>query len=176
MRFKLPLIILYASGLLAFAVLSGKTHASVDTQAQRINIGLDTSGRRGLVLFDHKVHEAEINPDPNFPHKARQGVACIGCHHTVTEITDRKQFRRCSECHKTEGDPDNKADQQGIELNSMEVSHRLCISCHRAANVKASDARFKNVSFTKCSECHDRDAVATTTIPAPEEEPFAEQR
>ena len=177
MRFKLPLIILYGSGLLAFAVLSGKTEASVDAQTQRINIGLDTSGRRGLVLFDHKIHEAEINPDPAFPHKARQGVACIGCHHTVEEITDRKQFRKCSDCHKAEGDPDNKADNQGIELNSREIYHRLCIGCHRAGNIKASDARYKDVSFTKCSECHDRDARnAVATSPLTEEPPFAEQR
>jgi hypothetical protein len=176
MKLKLPLIVLYASILLASAVLSGKTHASVDTQAQRINIGLDTSGRRGLVLFDHKVHEAEINPDPAFPHKARQGVACIGCHHTVEEITDRKQFRKCSDCHKSEGDPDNKEDKQGIELNSREIYHRLCISCHRAGNLKASDARYKDATFTKCSECHDRDAAAMAVAPAVEEQPLAMER
>jgi hypothetical protein len=127
-------------------------------QPQRITIKLDTNGSRGGVVFDHREHEGEINPDPMFAHKIRSGVSCTGCHHTVQNITDMNQFQRCSECHKQEGDPANKTDNQGIELNSREIYHRLCISCHRAGNFKVSNERIVNSNFTKCSECHDKAA------------------
>jgi len=160
MRIKLAILILGLALILpgrlkAIARSLAGSEAS-QSQSQRITIKLDIPGRRGPVVFDHREHEGEINPDPAFPHKARSGVACIGCHHTVESITDMKQFRRCSECHKQEGDPANKADNQGIELNSREIYHRLCISCHRAGTFKVSNERIRNSSFTKCGECHDK--------------------
>src|SRR5215813_10791012 len=111
MRIKLAILILGLALILpgrlkAIARSLAGSEAS-QSQSQRITIKLDIPGRRGPVVFDHREHEGEINPDPAFPHKARSGVACIGCHHTVESITDMKQFRRCSECHKQEGDPAN---------------------------------------------------------------------
>ncbi|HEV8485737.1 MAG TPA: cytochrome c3 family protein [Blastocatellia bacterium] len=180
MHVKLTIVVLYA---LAFAAAAASTAPSLasppriestQTQTQRVAIRFDSDGRRGLVLFDHKKHEALIDPDPSFPHKTPAGVACTGCHHSVKDITIAAQFQKCSACHKTEGNPDNPEDREGYDLNSREIFHRLCIGCHRASNVKASNDRFSNVSFTKCSECHDRGAppgviAQTEEQPPPDE-------
>ena len=140
------------------AIAGSLANLKLNQSTQRITIKLDTTGSRGVALFDHREHEAEINPDPSFRHKARTGVACVGCHHTVENVTNTNQFQKCSDCHKQEGDPANKVDSQGIELNSREIYHRLCISCHRAGNFKASNERISDSKFTKCSECHDKGA------------------
>ncbi|HEX8186341.1 MAG TPA: cytochrome c3 family protein, partial [Blastocatellia bacterium] len=162
MRPKLVAVILYGLLLLAPMAFSLSSFASSEpaqqAQAQRVPILFDDKGRRGLVLFDHKKHEAVFNPDSAFPHKAPAGVACTGCHHTVKDVTVRAQFQRCSDCHKEEGNPTNPDDREGFDLNSREAFHRLCISCHKASNFKATNARFTNIGFTKCSECHDREA------------------
>src|SRR5215218_5943513 len=102
MRSKLVVAILYGLVLLMPVVFSMRSLASSEVdnqtqgQAQRVPVRFDLTGRRGLVLFDHKKHEALFNPDANFPHKAPAGVACTGCHHTVKEVTDRAQFQKCS--------------------------------------------------------------------------------
>ncbi|HKF56714.1 MAG TPA: cytochrome c3 family protein [Blastocatellia bacterium] len=161
MRTKLVILILGLSLVLPGrikAIAGSLANLKLSQSTQRITIKLDTTGSRGGVVFDHREHEAEINPDQSFRHKARAGVACVGCHHTVQNITETKQFQKCSDCHKPVGDPANKTDSQGIELNSMEIYHRLCISCHRASNFKVSNERIANSSFTKCSECHDKSA------------------
>src|ERR1051325_3392221 len=114
MRPKLVAVALYGLMLLMPVGFSIRTSASssepvnapdeqVQAEAQRIPVRFDALGRRGLVLFDHKKHEAAFNPDPAFPHKAPAGVACTGCHHTVKDVTVRAQFQRCSDCHKDEG-------------------------------------------------------------------------
>jgi hypothetical protein len=162
MRIKLAILLLGVSLVMPDRLkalarsLAGSSPSQ--SQPQRITIKLDTTGSRGVALFDHREHEAEINPDPSFRHKARTGVACVGCHHTVENVTNTNQFQKCSDCHKQEGDPANKADSQGIELNSREIYHRLCISCHRAGNFKVSNERITNSRFTKCGECHDKGA------------------
>jgi hypothetical protein len=181
MRPKLVAVALYGLLLLmpvAFSFTSSASSEPVEqAQAQRVPVRFDAMGRRGLVLFDHKVHEAAFNADPAFPHKAPAGVACTGCHHTVKDVTVRAQFQKCSACHKDEGNPTNPDDREGYDLNSREAFHRLCISCHKASNFKTSNARFTNVGFTKCSECHDRQAnpveiaEAPEVIPPPDEEP-----
>ncbi|PWT92302.1 MAG: hypothetical protein C5B54_03720 [Acidobacteria bacterium] len=116
----------------------------------------DKNGVFGTVLFDHAKHEAAINPDPNFPHAAN-GIACLGCHHTVKVVTARDQYVPCMNCHKMEGDPDNPVDKEGYELNNREINHRACIGCHVAAKVRTSNEYFQNVTFTKCKECHIRE-------------------
>src|SRR5215216_2895349 len=183
MRPKLVAVALYGLLLLMPIAFSMRTFADSEsveqaqTQVQRVPVRFDQTGRRGLVLFDHKKHEAVFNPDANFPHKAPAGVACTGCHHTVKEVTDRAQFQKCSACHKDEGNPTNPDDREGYDLNSREAFHRLCISCHKASNFTTSNARFTNVGFTKCSECHDREADRTMiaeapeVVPPPDEEP-----
>lgn len=166
--------------LLFPAVLAVRSDDSTSPQNQRPLLALDLAGRRGLVLFDHKKHEALINPDPTFPHKAPATLACVGCHHTVKEVTDVAGFQKCAACHKSEGDLSNPDDREGYDLNAREIFHRLCISCHRASNIKATNERFTNVSFTRCGECHDRGAtppdIAEIKQPPPpiEESPAVE--
>jgi hypothetical protein len=136
-------------------------------QDTRTQVQLDIDGTFGLVLFDHVRHQAYINTDPQNPHKAT-GSACIGCHHTVKNDTDRYQFQKCTTCHKMEGDPSNPADAEGYDLSAREIYHRNCIGCHRALNVKASNVRFQNVSFTKCKECHLAGEIGVPIPPEPE--------
>ena len=184
MRLKLVVVALYGLLLCLPLGFSVGSMAYVEgdpsqAKAQITPIPFDPAGRRGLVLFNHKTHEALFNPDPRFPHKAPAGVACLACHHSVKDETIRAQFQKCNACHKDEGNPTNPDDREGYDLNSREAFHRLCISCHRASNFKASNARFQNVGFTKCGQCHDNQAepmqVATTpeVIPPPDEEPEA---
>ncbi|MCI0489331.1 MAG: cytochrome c family protein, partial [Blastocatellia bacterium] len=197
MKPKLIAGAIYGLALLVSAIVSVESSAFSDASQpaqsadQRVAVRFDINGRRGLVLFDHKQHEALINPDPLFQHPTPTGVACIGCHHTVRDITDVKEFKKCSECHKDPGNPINPDDRQGYDLNSMQVFHRLCISCHRAtpeADFRASSDRFKTIrtsfaretrtiKFTKCSECHERGATFTAVTdgvipqPAPDDAP-----
>src|SRR5688572_16217613 len=112
MRLKALVIALYGLLFLICLVCSMQPPASADSnepaQAQRVTMRFDRIGRRGEVIFDHKKHEALFNPYPGFPHKAPEGVACIGCHHTVKETTDAKQFQKCTNCHtQEEGNPTN---------------------------------------------------------------------
>lgn len=156
MKLKLTIVAFYGLILLLMAVWSARSLAFSDetAQAERVSLRFDVFGRRGLVLFDHKKHEALINPDASFRHKAREGLACTGCHHTVTEVTNLQQFQKCSACHKDLANPDNPDDSEGYDLNSREVFHRLCISCHRAQPQPTSNDRFQNVRFDKCGQCH----------------------
>ncbi len=197
MKLKLFIVALYGLTMLALAALSTSTFAysgpdeAIQSEGERVAVRFDITGRRGLVMFDHKQHEALINPDPIFPHKTPTGVACIGCHHTVKDITDPKDFQKCTNCHKDPGNPINPDDKEGFDLNSMQAFHRLCISCHRASadedfraasdRFKAKNVRFANVErtikFTKCGECHDRDATFTPVAgevlaqPSPDDSP-----
>ncbi len=141
---------------------------------ERIAVRMDIQGERGLVVFDHKRHEAFINTDPNNPHKASTGIACIGCHHTVKNVTNRSEFQKCRDCHKLEGDPTNPDDPEGYDLNYREIFHRSCVGCHRSLSVKASNERFQNVTFTKCSECHYKGEtyIAKAEEPEPQAPPL----
>jgi hypothetical protein len=173
MKLKLIFIALYALTLLVAVFVPAPSLASPETTQQKtqISMQLDTGGRRGLVLFDHKKHEALLNPDQTFKHKGRPNVACISCHHTVTEVTDRKQFQSCADCHKNEANAVNPDDAEGIDLNAREIYHRLCISCHRASEFRASNYRIKDSKFTKCGECHDRGANVLATAEVRDEQP-----
>jgi len=153
------------------SVRAGSAQQRNVSRPNRITVKLDTMGTRGLVLFDHQEHEAEINPDPNFVHKSPVGIACVGCHHTVTDLTDIKQFQKCSVCHKDEGDPTNHVDKNNVELNRREIYHRLCISCHRADNIRVSNERITNASFTKCGECHDKNGKFVPVTEAMQQQP-----
>jgi hypothetical protein len=171
MKLKLIFVALYAVALAIAVFLPVRSLASSEPvqQRNRFAIQLDETGRRGLVLFNHKKHEALINPDASFKHKARPNLACIGCHHSVKEITDLKQFQNCSSCHKNEANAANPDDAEGIDLNAREIYHRLCISCHRASNFRASNYRIKDSKFTKCGECHDKEATIVASAPVTDE-------
>lgn len=166
MNLKLTAILIYGLAVLIPCALSAVSRSDSsrntvqDQFTRRAEIAFDTDGLRGLVLFDHFEHEGQINPDQSFAHKAIGGISCVGCHHTVKDVTDLKQFQKCSECHREQGFADNPADNAGIELNRREIFHRLCISCHRASNLNVTRGRLKNSPVTKCGECHDKGAMA----------------
>jgi hypothetical protein len=134
-------------------------------------IVLNAAGRRGAVRFSHQKHEAQVFPDPSYLHPSSPGVACVGCHHKVERVTEAKQFQKCSACHKAEGDLSNPEDKEGFELSAREIYHRACIGCHRANNLRASNERLTNVSFTRCSECHDRQAKVELAATQADEQP-----
>lgn len=162
MRLKLGLII--AAGLVWFFSMAWRPpltalsawSAEPHRDAPLRPMTLDLHGRRGVVTFSHQKHEAQVHPDPSYPHPSPPGRACIGCHHKVEQVTDAAQYKKCSACHRAEGDPENPEDKQGYELSAREAFHRACIGCHVASRVVASNHRQTNVSFTKCNECHDR--------------------
>ncbi|MEW6130701.1 MAG: cytochrome c3 family protein [Acidobacteriota bacterium] len=169
MRFKLVIVVLYVLASAIASLSFVRPLNSSDDAQTGFQIPLDLAGKRGLVLFNHKKHEALINADQTFKHKAQPNVACTGCHHSVKEITQAKQFQKCSSCHKNEANAANPDDSDGIDLNAREIYHRLCISCHRASNFRASNYRIRDSKFTRCGECHDRDAN-TATIARVEDE------
>ncbi|MBI3652938.1 MAG: cytochrome c3 family protein [Acidobacteria bacterium] len=158
MKLKFIIVALYLVAFVVVVQSSARSNAALDAtqQSKPVPIQLDAQGQRGLVVFDHKKHEALLNPDATFKHKARPNLACIGCHHTVKEVTDLKQFQNCTDCHKDIANDKNPDDADSIDLNRREIYHRLCISCHRATDFRASNYRIQNSKFTKCSECHDR--------------------
>jgi Class III cytochrome C family len=149
--------------------------AKTDHERQDRAMTLDLDGKRGRVFFSHQKHESLITPDPNYPHKSISGVACVGCHHNVKQVTEANQFQKCSTCHKGEGDPDNPEDEEGYDLNAREIFHRSCIGCHRAGNLQASNERFINASFTRCDECHDRQGKYEPVATQSEERPSASE-
>ena len=133
---------------------------------------LDADGARGPVPFSHKVHEGAVNPDSSFVHRAAEGNACAGCHHTVKSTTAAAEYQKCSACHGPDGwsgipansgisaEPGNPADKEGVELSNREISHRACIGCHRATQTATPDI-FKTtpdgsgkLAWTRCGECH----------------------
>lgn len=226
MRLKLAIIALYGLALAVPALWSVRSFASTDLQSEAQNVRDvkkidfdvdDRNGRRGLVRFNHKLHEGLLNPYPNFPHKtlvSRPGslrnpsynIACIGCHHKAQapdgshidtiQVSDITQYRyqKCTTCHKEEGNPENPASKDswiegqpetGIDLNSRDAFHRLCISCHQKTSeqefktssdlLKAERPEFRNVSgiikFTKCAECHDRAAPPVEVARVIDEQP-----
>src|SRR5262249_51186986 len=89
-------------------------------QPDRVAILLDASGKRGLVLFHHETHEGRrFRPEalPRFLNKPSESSACVQCHHRnntddparpdTTDLTNRLQFQKCINCHRSEGDPKN---------------------------------------------------------------------
>jgi hypothetical protein len=132
---------------------------------------LDTQGRRGVVKFNHKQHEGLLTRAEGLAHQAPANLACVGCHHTVTNILKREQFQSCRDCHREQGYADNPVpaarnvkDEAGrdIELNTMEINHRLCISCHREEKPK-SEWQGHKIPVT-CRECHDRSALPVQAV------------
>lgn len=144
----MSLRIVIAVGLLAIAI----SVAGAQTTTRRFVI-LDATGKRGVVLFDHQRHERFLNASPDNPHQSR-GISCIGCHHTVKNLAQSGAFQKCTECHKSEGNPQNPDDRQGFDLNAREIFHRNCVGCHQANAFKASNEWFQTTGFVRCNECH----------------------
>lgn len=178
MRLRLTVILLYSAALLGFAAASARPVASasdaVTSQEQRPVLGMDASGTRGLVLFHHDPHEslsrtADFNPP--FLNKPTGGSSCVVCHHRrditnpskadVTGLTDIKQFQKCSNCHRAEGDSRNFHDAESYELSSQEAYHRLCVGCHMGKAELAARGLYRAAEKIplKCDDCHDREGV-----------------
>jgi hypothetical protein len=116
--------------------------APAGTQAKLVV--LDDWGRRGVVFFDHRGHEKLINPDSNWPFKAKQGAACTGCHHTIN-AKGLPQLFKCNVCHhRREGDARNPKNRDFDELMAERAFHDSCIECHRVSNKGP----------VTCSGCH----------------------
>lgn len=140
-------------------------------QTQVPDLIFNQTGKRGLVRFNHRLHEGLLTQAPGLAHLAPPNLACIGCHHTTQNILKREQFQKCSECHREQGFPANptplaqnvKAEEdRDIELNSREIYHRLCISCHRDELPRAEKAG-KKLPVT-CNECHDRNSAIPALV------------
>ncbi len=151
-------------------------------------MALDARGLRGPVLFDHKSHEfLERITGFNQPYvnKPQGASVCVVCHHRidkenpnapdVTDVSNKKQFQKCSECHHEEGNPQNFVDREGYELNSREAFHRLCVGCHMQKNDEAARGEYRIKSSTgkiplKCADCHRRYETyeARMRMPLPE--------
>jgi hypothetical protein len=145
---KLVVFVAYSFGLL-LAVASGAGPAFAPYQGDQVQskvVTLDVGGTRGDVSFNHKTHEARLNPDPNAAYKAKAGAACSGCHHTMNS-RGIPQLWKCSACHRGEGDPRNPRNRDFDEAWSERAFHDSCIGCHRASTKGP----------TTCGECHKRE-------------------
>jgi hypothetical protein len=134
MRLKLAVLIAYGLGFLMPGASGAGPAASPEPAAQSQSkvIRLDQRGERGVVLFDHRTHEAKINPAPNSAHSAKAGAACVGCHHTMNS-RGIPQLWKCAACHRSEGDPKNPKNRDYDEVWSERAFHDSCIGCHRAS-------------------------------------------
>lgn len=124
MRLKATLTAIYTIALMAPALLFAQQDHKL--------IKLDLRGRRGVVYFNHRSHQSLINPDPNFPYKAKQGAACSGCHHT-SDADGVPQLWRCGACHRGPGDPSNPKNRESDQVDAERAFHDTCIGCHRAS-------------------------------------------
>jgi Class III cytochrome C family len=145
MSLKLACIAACAMAVAIPAALSALPFALQGSQAPpgAVTIELDKMGRRGSVLFDHKAHETRVNPDPNYPYKAKAAATCAGCHHTTNRL-GVLQLWKCSSCHLDDGDPRNPKNREFDEVRAERAFHDQCIGCHRASNKGP----------ITCAECH----------------------
>ena len=146
LRLKLAVLLAYGFGLLLIPAILGAGPLPAMGQSEEVPakfFRLDLRGDRGVVLFNHKSHEARINPDVNAPYKAKAGAACAGCHHTMNS-RGIPQLWKCGSCHRGEGDPRNPKNRDFDEVWSERAFHDSCIVCHRASSKGP----------TTCGECH----------------------
>src|SRR5215471_8956090 len=122
-RAKLKLAVLIAPFVvcLFIAIRSGSAfHLPSPTgvtwdERQNGTITLDIGGKRGPVSFSHQKHESLITPDFGSHRQPISDTACVGCHHTVKQVTEAEQFQKCTACHKSEGALDNPEDKEGFD-------------------------------------------------------------
>ena len=144
MRFKLIILVLYVLGLAAPAALLAQPSINGAQAGDRMIVKLDLHGERGPVEFDHKKHEAAVNPDPGAEFKAKQGASCGGCHHTVSKAAGIPQLIKCVLCHRSSGDQSNPKSRSSEEIWSKAAFHNLCVTCHQASKKGP----------IKCGDCH----------------------
>src|SRR5712664_2384987 len=133
MRVKLTVIATFA--ILALALVAGSRQTVVysgdwATLPQGVSekpaVGLDIGGKRGPVLFHHRGHESferRAGFDAPYLNKDAGSMNCVVCHHRrdttdptrpdSIDVADRKQFQKCTECHRVaEDDPRNFVDRE----------------------------------------------------------------
>src|SRR5262249_53630572 len=162
-------------------------NADESLQPPRLAMGLDVAGKRGLVLFHHEPHEGRrFRPEalPRFLNRPSESSACVQCHHRnntddptrpdTTDVTNRLQFQKCVNCHRSEGDPKNFFDRDDYELSSREAYHRLCVGCHMAERKRLSElgpSNARSLPPVGGAKCHDRsrayEPVAEAVLPEP---------
>jgi cytochrome c553 len=149
MKLKLTILLLYIVALVVFATVQAGALASSGQQG--IIFKLDTRGSRGVVYFNHRPHEAFINPDPDFAYKdkVKKNATCAGCHHTVSR-RGIPQLWKCVSCHKGEGQEKNPKNRDYDEVHAERAFHDLCIGCHKATNTKENSLK----APTTCGGCH----------------------
>ena len=158
MRLKLAVVTAYILGMVVpVAVGAGFFARPVEPEQATTEpalkvIRLDEWGRRGVVFFDHKGHESVISPDAEWPHKAKVGAACVGCHHT-TNARGIPQLYKCNVCHhRKEGDPRTPKNRDFDEVMAERAFHDSCIDCHRDSKKGP----------TTCSGCHKLGVTSAT--------------
>jgi cytochrome c553 len=149
MKLKLTVAMLYLLAFAGFAIL--QTGALASSAQQGVIFKLDTRGSRGVVYFNHREHEAFINPDENFVYKnrAKKNAACAGCHHTESR-RGIPQLWKCVSCHKGEGNEKNPKNRDYDEVHAERAYHDMCIGCHKANIEKGISVKGR----TTCSGCH----------------------
>src|SRR5262249_12073021 len=104
MKLKLIILSLYLIAAVTPGVLNAAQSAQErDCEAQKSKCDdaaaqvkkLDLKGVRGLVCFRHKPHEAFLNPDAEFVHKAGAGSECAACHHKRSPVTGAPILAKC---------------------------------------------------------------------------------
>lgn len=154
MSLKLAVIVVYALGFIVPSAMLARTGSMTAgageplRQAEAPQAGskvfkLDVKGKRGMVLFDHKVHEARLSPDPQAPHQSKAGAACAACHHTRDSF-GIPQLLKCGTCHRAEGSKVNPRNRDFDEVFAERAFHDSCIACHRASTKGP----------TTCNSCH----------------------
>lgn len=142
---KLAVIVVYALGLALSSISPSVPVARTESfgQGGAKVFRLDVNGRRGVVLFDHKAHEARMNPDPRAPYQSKAGAACVGCHH-ARDPFGVPQLSKCGACHRAEGSKGNPKNRDFDEVFAERAFHDSCIACHRASSKGP----------TTCNGCH----------------------
>ena len=144
MRLKHIILVLYGLGLAAPAALPAQTATPAVQTGDHPIVKLDQRGTLGEVQFDHKKHEAAINPEPKPEFKTKQGASCSGCHHTSSKTAGIPQLVKCTLCHRSSGDTANPKSAGSDEIWSKPAFHNLCVSCHQASKKGP----------IKCGDCH----------------------
>src|SRR5262245_42518757 len=71
----------------------GSRSLDINAPSQSLDMGLDTTGKRGLVIFHHNPHESlsrRTNFSPAYLNKSAAATSCIVCHHR-RDVTDPSQ-------------------------------------------------------------------------------------
>lgn len=146
---KRLLTLLLAAGIAGIFFVTG-VHAGTDV-SDTIKMDYNNYKKRKkappkfkIIEFTHKKHNEEYK------------LSCGDCHHDKDnkplDLKAGDDVQKCVECHtKLSKDKKKKKDIMVLE-NAM---HGNCVTCHKAINKKAGDARgIKGPAPASCGKCH----------------------